>query len=108
WNRTEAPYPHDRCLDALFLDQVERAPDAVAVSFGDEILTYAELNGRANQVASVLRSRGVGPEALVGIALDRSPEMIVAILGVLKAGGAWLPLAVDQPAERIAFLLNDA
>jgi non-ribosomal peptide synthetase component F/acyl carrier protein len=108
WNRTGAPFPHDRCLDALFLEQVERTPDAVAVSFGYEALTYSELNGRGNRIAAALRNRGVGPEVLVGIALDRSPEMIVAILGVLKAGGAWLPLAVDQPAERLTFLLNDA
>ena len=108
WNQTEAPYPQDRCLDALFLEQVQRTPNAVAVTCGDQALTYAELNRRANRVAGALQRRGVGPERLVGIALDRSPEMIVAILGVLKAGGAWLPLAVDQPVERMAFLLQDA
>ncbi len=108
WNQTGVPYPQDRCLDALFLDQVQRTPDAVAVACGDETLTYAELNRRANRLAAALQRRGVGPEMLVGIALDRSLEMIVAILGVLKAGGAWLPLAVDQPAERMTFLLQDA
>ncbi len=108
WNQTRAPYPVDRCLDALFLDQVQRTPHAEAVTCGDKVLTYAELNCRANRVAAALQRRGVGPEMLVGIALDRSLEMIVAILGVLKAGGAWLPLAVDQPAERMAFLLQDA
>ncbi len=108
WNRTDAPYPQDRSLDALFVEQVQRTPDAPAASYDGQILSYGELNRRANQVAAALRRRGIGPEMLVAIALDRSPDMIVGILGVLKAGGAWLPLAVDQPVERIAFLLNDA
>ena len=108
WNRTDAPYPQDRSLDALFVEQVQRTPDAPAASYDGQILSYGELNRRANQVAAALRRRGIGPEMLVAIALDRSPDMIVGILGVLKAGGAWLPLAVDQPADRIAFLLNDA
>jgi len=108
WNQTATDFPADRCLDALFADQVTRTPDAIAVAFEGETLTYAELNHRAGLVAAALRSRGVGPETLVTIALDRSPEMIVAILGVLKAGGAWLPIAVDQPADRIAFLMQDA
>jgi len=108
WNQTEAPYPQDRCLAYLFHDQVERTPEAVAVSFDGQALTYAELNERAGRIASALQKRGAGPEVLVGIALDRSPEMIAAIFGVLKAGAAWLPIAVDQPADRIAFILNDA
>ena len=108
WNHTEVPYPNHRCLDALFLDQVQRTPDAVALSFDRQSLTYAELNERANQIAAALQSRGAGPEVLVGIALDRSLEMIASILGVLKAGAAWLPIAVDQPPQRIAFLLNEA
>ncbi len=108
WNQTEAPYPSDRCLDALFADQVARTPHAIAVRYEGESLSYAELDTRAGRVAAALRSRGVGPETLVAIALDRSPGMIVAILGILKAGGAWLPIAVDQPADRISFLLEDA
>jgi amino acid adenylation domain-containing protein len=108
WNQTAAVFPEDRCLDQLFLEQVRRTPDAIAVSFGDEGLTYWELNKRANRVAAALRKRGVGPEVLVAVALDRSPEMIVALLGVWKAGGAWLPIAVDQPEARMSFLLSDA
>ncbi|HEY3822948.1 MAG TPA: amino acid adenylation domain-containing protein [Bryobacteraceae bacterium] len=108
WNQTEVPFPADRRLDALFIDQVRRTPDAVALAFEGQTLTYAELNNRADRIAAALQNRGVAPETVVAIALDRSPEMIVAILGVLKADGAWLPVGIDQPADRISFLLEDA
>jgi amino acid adenylation domain-containing protein/non-ribosomal peptide synthase protein (TIGR01720 family) len=98
----------DCCLHELFEEQAARTPDAEAVVFGDIVVTYAELNRRSNRIAAALRRMGAGPEALVAVAFDRSPEMIAAVLGVLKAGGAYLPVAVDQPKERIAFLLKDA
>jgi amino acid adenylation domain-containing protein len=108
WNDTATAFPSDRCLHELFAEQAERTPDAAAVAFGDDTLTYAELRRRADRLASALRGRGVGPETLVGIAMDRSPEMVVAVLGVLSAGGAWVPIDVDQPADRMGFVLNDA
>ncbi|HYR06116.1 MAG TPA: condensation domain-containing protein, partial [Longimicrobium sp.] len=108
WNRTAAEYPADRCIHELFEAQVERTPGAVAVRFEEESLTYAELNAGANQLARYLRRRGVGPEVRVGICLERSLEMVVAILAVLKAGGAYVPLDPAYPAERLAFTLSDA
>ncbi|HEY1270474.1 MAG TPA: condensation domain-containing protein, partial [Terriglobales bacterium] len=96
------------CVDELFDRQAQQTPQANAVSHGDEELTYAELNHRANRLAHYLRKRGVGPEMLVAICMDRSIEMVVAMLGVLKAGGAYLPLDPGYPKERIAFILQDA
>jgi len=107
WNDTKADYP-DQCIHQLFEAQVERTPDAVAVVFGTERLTYHELNRRANQLAHYLRSLGVGPEVLVGICLERSLEMVVGLLGILKAGGAYVPLDPEYPKERLAFMLEDA
>ncbi|MFE0172960.1 amino acid adenylation domain-containing protein, partial [Streptomyces sp. NPDC059002] len=96
-----------RTLPELFEAQAERTPDAVAVVFGDVQLTYAELNARANRLARRLVSRGVGPEATVAVLAHRSPELAVALLAVLKAGGAYLPVDPDYPAERVAFMLAD-
>ncbi|HEX8150236.1 MAG TPA: amino acid adenylation domain-containing protein [Pyrinomonadaceae bacterium] len=107
WNRTEAELP-DKCVHELFGEQAARTPDAVAVAFGGETLTYAELDARAERLAAVLRGEGVGPDVLVGIMLERSAEMVVALLGVLKAGGAYLPLDPAQPTERVAYMLTDA
>ena len=107
WNATRRDYPRDRCLHELFEAQVEATPDAVALMMGAEELTYAALNARANQLAAHLRTLGVGPEILVGIAIERSIEMLVAVLGVLKAGGAYVPLDPTYPSERIAFMLED-
>ncbi|MGH3576075.1 MAG: AMP-binding protein, partial [Mycobacterium sp.] len=96
------------CLPALFETQVTNTPDAVAVVFEDTTLTYTQLNTRANQLAHTLIDRGVGPEQIVALALPRSTEMIVAILGVLKTGAAYLPLDPGYPPTRIAFMLKDA
>ncbi|HEU4558943.1 MAG TPA: non-ribosomal peptide synthase/polyketide synthase, partial [Longimicrobium sp.] len=108
WNRTEAEYPADRCIHERFEAQVARTPGVVAVRFEEESLNYAELNAGANQLAHYLRRRGVGPEVRVGICLERSLEMVVAVLAVLKAGGAYVPLDPAYPAERLASTLSDA
>ncbi len=108
WNHTERDYPEDKCIHELFEAQVTRTPEAVAVVFAETRVSYRELNRRANQLAHYLRRLGVGPEMRVGILLDRSLEMIVAMLGVLKAGGAYVPLDPRYPAERLAFMLEDA
>ncbi|HYH81146.1 MAG TPA: amino acid adenylation domain-containing protein, partial [Longimicrobium sp.] len=107
WNRTGAPYP-ETCLHEQFEAQAARTPDAVAVVFEDRRLTYAELNGRANRLAHELRARGVGPDARVGICVDRGVEVVVGLLGVLKAGGAYLPLDPSYPEERLAYMVRDS
>jgi aspartate racemase len=107
WNDTATEYPRDRCVHERFEEQVERTPDAVAVVRGDEQLTYRELNGRANQLAHHLRALGVGPEVLVGICVERSLEMVVGLLGILKAGGTYVPLDPSYPATRLKFILGD-
>jgi len=108
WNDTQIDYSVDSCIHELFEAQVERAPEAVAVVFEGEQLTYRELNRRANQLAHHLRKLGVEPETLVGICVERSLEMMVALLGILKAGGAYLPLDSAYPKERLAFMLEDS
>ena len=108
WNQTCAEFPSERCLHELIEEQVERSPEAVAVVFEQEQLTYAELNGRANHLAHYLRKFGIGPEVRVGICLERSLEMVIGLLGVLKAGGAYVPLDPEYPRERLAFMLEDA
>ncbi len=108
WNATQTVYPKQRCIHQLFEAQVERTPDAVAVIFEDEQLTYRELNGKANQLAHHLQQHGVGPGVLVGLCVERSLEMVVGLLGILKAGGAYVPLDPTYPPERIAFMLEDA
>ncbi len=97
-----------RPVHLLFEEQAERTPDAVAVSLADETLTYGELRRRSNSLAHFLRTRGVGPEMRVGVFLDRSPELLVALLGVIKAGGAYVPLDPQYPRDRLAFLAEDA
>ena len=108
FNQTASEYPRDRCAHELFETQVERTPDAIAVVFQNEQLTYQELNARANQLAHQLRRFGVGPDLLVGICVERSPEMVVGLLAILKAGGAYVPLDPSCPSERLAFMLKDA
>ncbi|MGH7411975.1 MAG: non-ribosomal peptide synthetase, partial [Candidatus Methylomirabilis sp.] len=107
WNDTEADYPKDECIHELFEAQVERTPDAIAVVMGDEQLTYRELNARANQLAHFLREQGVVPKVLVGICMERSVEMVVGLLGILKAGGGYMPSDPTYPRERLAFMLED-
>lgn len=108
WNDTRTDRPRAQCFHQLFEAQVERTPDAIAVIFEDEQLTYQELNRRANQLAHHLQTLGVGPEMLVGICMERSLEMMVGLLGILKAGGAYLPLDPTYPEERLAFMMEDA
>ncbi len=108
WNDTNSDFPDDRCVHELFEEQAERTPDAVAVVFREQSLTYRELNKRANQLAHYLRKQGVGPEVLVGICVERSIEMIIGLLGILKAGGAYVPLDPAYPEERLIFLLADS
>jgi amino acid adenylation domain-containing protein len=107
WSGVRTEYPRNRSIDQLFEEQVQRTPEAPAVQFVDRVLTYGELNARANRLAHHLRSLGVGPDVLVGVFMERSLEMITALLGILKAGGAYVPLDPDYPAERIAFMLAD-
>ena len=113
WNSTESEYPRQRCIHQFFDNQVELHPQALAVieAWGEpenRSLTYLELNRRANQLAHYLRKRGVGPEKIVAVCLERSVDLVVAIFGVLKAGGAYLPLDPDYPAQRLEFMLSDA
>ncbi|HEV2707211.1 MAG TPA: amino acid adenylation domain-containing protein [Pyrinomonadaceae bacterium] len=107
-NETATDYPRDSSIHELFERQAEATPDALALSFEGEQLTYAELNRRANQVAHYLIGMGVGAEMRVGIMLERSLEMIVGLLGILKAGGAYVPLDPTYPHERLAFMIEDA
>ena len=108
FNDTRTDYPKDKCLHQLFEEQVERMRDNVAVVFQGQQLTYSQLNARANQLAHYLRSLGVGPEVPVAICMEHCPETLVAILGILKSGGAFLPLDPAYPKERLAFMLQDA
>ncbi|HEX6750909.1 MAG TPA: amino acid adenylation domain-containing protein, partial [Longimicrobium sp.] len=107
WNRTEANVSRDTCVHALFEAQVARTPDAVAVVFEDRSLTYAELNARANRLAHHLRGRGVGPDVRVAVCIERSPELMVAFLAVLKSGGAYVPLDPGDPEDRLRHMLDD-
>jgi amino acid adenylation domain-containing protein len=107
WNNTYVDYPQDKCIHQLFEAQVEKTPDAVAVIFENKQVTYKELNYQANKLAKYLQTLGVKPESLVGICIERSPQMVVAILGILKAGAAYVPLDPAYPQERLAFMLED-
>ena len=108
WNNIQKDYSQDQCIHQLFEQQVERTPSAIAVVFHDKQLTYGELNSRANQLAHYLQTLGLQPDEVVGICLERSLEMIVALLAVLKAGGAYVPLDPHYPADRLAFMMSDA
>ncbi len=108
WNDNHADYPKDRCIHHLFEEQVARTPDADALIFGGRRLTYLELNNQASQLAHFLRTLGIGPEVPVGICVERSLEMIVGMLAVLKAGAAYVPLDPAYPRERLAFMLKDS
>src|SRR5947209_7259491 len=108
WNRTEASYSTSKCVHQWFEDQAAKAPQAVAVMNEDGQISYGELNRRANQLAHYLVKMSVGPEVRVGICMERGLEMLVGILGVLKAGGACVPLEQDDPATRRSYMLKDA
>ncbi|MDI3289247.1 non-ribosomal peptide synthetase, partial [Polyangium sp. 15x6] len=108
WNDTAAAYPEGKCIHDLFEEQAARAPDAVALVFAEQELTYRELDQRSNQLAHHLRALGVGSEVLVGLCVERSLEMVVGLLGILKAGGAYVPLDPGYPRERLAYMLTDA
>lgn len=108
WNQTRRDYRGEECLHRLFEDQVKKRPAATALEFAGEVLTYNDLNTKANQLARHLRTLGVGPDVLVGLHLERSFELVIGILAVLKAGGAYVPLDLIYPKERLALMLQDA
>ena len=108
WNDTHRDYPKDQCVHQLFEEQVGRTPEATAVVCEQDRLSYRELNARANQLAHYLKKLGVGPDVPVALFLERSLEMVIAILGVVKAGGAYLPIDPVYPKNRMAFMLEDA
>ncbi len=107
WNKTHAEYP-EVCIHELFEAQVKRTPEATAVVFGSERVSYDELNRRANQLAHHLRKNGVRPEERVGICAERGVEMVVGLLAVLKAGGAYVPLDPKYPEERLQYMVKDS
>ncbi|WP_181243733.1 non-ribosomal peptide synthetase, partial [Chamaesiphon polymorphus] len=108
WNDTAREYPQDKCIHQLFEEQVTKTPDAIAVVFERQELTYRQLNHRANQLAHYLQTLGVKPEVLVGICVERSLEMVVGLLGILKAGGAYVPLDASYPQQRLVYMVQDA
>jgi len=108
WNQTRVQYPDDQCIFQLFERQAELSPGSVAAVYDSQPISYGELNTRANQLAHYLRSAGVRPSSLVGVLVERSIEMIIALLGISKAGGAYVPLDPDYPADRLSFMIEDA
>ena len=108
WNNTKQEFPAHSSLHELIERQVEQRPDAIAVEFQGEQISYRELNSRANQLAHFLRAEGVGPEVLVGICVERSLEMIVGLLGTLKSGGAYVPIDPTYPQQRLETMLEDS
>jgi surfactin family lipopeptide synthetase A len=108
WNATEVEYPQNCCIHHLFEAQAEQTPNVIALTFNELSLSYAELNGRANQLANYLITQGVGPDVMVGIYIERSLEMVVGMLGILKAGGAYVPIDPAYPMERVRYILTDA
>ncbi|WP_414621620.1 amino acid adenylation domain-containing protein [Calothrix sp. CCY 0018] len=108
WNNTQTQYPADFCVHQLFEAQVERSPNAIALSFNDSTITYQELNIQASQLANYLQSLGIKPEIRVGVYIERSPLTIISILAIFKAGGVYVPLDPTYPQERLAFMIEDA
>ena len=108
WNDTQFEYAGDACIHELFEAQVARCPEAAAVLYEDTSLTYSELDRRANQLANYLRKRGTGPETLIGICIERSLEMVIGLLAILKSGAAYVPLDPGYPAERLSYMLSDS
>ncbi|HEX6289381.1 MAG TPA: amino acid adenylation domain-containing protein, partial [Herpetosiphonaceae bacterium] len=108
WNATAAPYASDACIHTLFETQATRTPDTIALVFESEALTYHDLDGRANRLARYLRSLGVTTEVRVGLCVEHGPEQVIGLLGILKAGGVYVPIDPRYPGERIRFMLEDA
>ena len=108
WNNTGNDYPNSECLHNLFETQAERTPESGAVVFADDELSYGELNRKANQLARYLQAAGIGPGMLVGVCVERSLEMVIGLLGILKSGAAYLPIDPAYPLERQAFILEDS
>lgn len=108
WNSTRVAYPMDQCLHGLFETQVGKTPDSDAVGVAELTLSYTELNAKSNQLAHYLRSKGVGPDSLVGLCVERSLAMAIGMLGIMKAGGAYVPIDPHYPEQRIAYMLKDA
>ncbi|WP_240364641.1 AMP-binding protein, partial [Pseudomonas syringae] len=108
FNDTSLDYPQQQTIHGLFEAQVERTPDAVAVVYGEQCLSYRQLNEQANRLAHALRKQGVQPDSRVGICVERGAEMVVGLLAILKAGGGYVPLDPAYPAERIAYMLQDS
>ncbi|MDJ0729380.1 MAG: amino acid adenylation domain-containing protein, partial [Crocosphaera sp.] len=109
WNNTQTDYPQDKCIHQLFEEQVKRTPNAVALVFENQQLTYEQLNQKANQLAHfLLQNYQITPDTLVGLCVERSLEMVIGILGILKAGGAYVPLDPNYPTERLKFMLEDS
>ncbi|WP_459198572.1 plipastatin non-ribosomal peptide synthetase PpsC [Bacillus subtilis] len=107
-NRTKIDYPRNETISRLFEMQAEQTPNAVAIVSDTQVFTYEDLNSWANQIASILQIKGVGPDSVVALLTGRTPELIAGMLGILKAGGAYLPIASDLPVERIAYMLSDS
>ena len=108
WNNTTSDYPRDICLHQLFEQTAKKHPEAIALVYGDQQLSYRQLDERANQLAHYLYARGVRPDALVGISIERSLEMIIGVLGILKAGGAYVPMDPDYPGDRLSYMFEDS
>jgi len=108
WVDTKKDYPRDKCIHQLFEEQVRKNPDAAAVIFKDQTLTYSELNKKANKLARLLRSKGVKPDSVVGIMVERSLEMPIGLFGILKSGGAYMPIDPEYPDDRVQYMLSDS
>ncbi|MGH9703092.1 MAG: non-ribosomal peptide synthetase, partial [Candidatus Acidiferrales bacterium] len=108
WNRTEVEYPRNKTIASLFEEQVVRTPDAIAIESAGQRLTYRQLDVRTNQLAHYLQAAGIAPDTLAGVAIDRSNDMLIAMLSILKAGGAYLPLDPHYPSARISMVLEDS
>ena len=107
WNVTQKDYPRDKCIHQLFEERAQETPQATALVYGDQQLTYRELDEKANQLGQYLQKLGVGSNTLVGICMDRSIDMIVSLLGTLKAGGAYVPLDPSYPSKRLNSMASE-
>ncbi|WP_459735731.1 AMP-binding protein, partial [Peribacillus sp. N1] len=108
FNHTDAEYPKDTTIQQIFEEQVEKTPDHIAVVYEENKLTYRELNEKANSLARTLREKGAAPEKVVALMVDRSIEMIVGVLGIIKSGAAYIPIDPDYPKERVSYILENS